>query len=137
MSKSKWNFGVKGWIIIFMCMIAYFIGGGINTDGLNIFVNALSEARGWDNAAMLTWSTYGGWAGVIFALIFGQITVRYKNGAKYVMIGSLAATVVAFYFYGHTTNYYVYALCVSVCAAVSCGISSGLSLLLSSTAYGM
>ena len=123
MSKSKWNFGVKGWIIIFMCMIAYFIGGGINTDGLNIFVNALSEARGWDNAAMLTWSTYGGWAGVIFALIFGQITVRYKNGAKYVMIGSLAATVVAFYFYGQTTNYYVYALCVSVCAAVSCGYS--------------
>ena len=123
MAKSKWNFGKRGWVIILMCMIAYFIGGGINTDGLNIFVGGLSEARGWDRAAMLTWSTYGGWIGIICALIFGQITVKYKNGAKHILVGTLLVTAVAFYFYGHTTNYYVYALCVSVCAAVACGYS--------------
>ncbi len=123
MTKSKWNFGGKGWIIIFMCMVAYFIGGGINTDGLNIFVGGLSEARGWDNAAMLSWSTYGGWIGIICALIFGQITVKYKNGAKYVLVGTLLITAATFYFYGHTHNYYVYALCVSICAAVACGYS--------------
>lgn len=59
--KSTMNFGRRGWVIIIMCLIAYYIGGGINTDGLNIFVGALSGARGWDRAAMLTWSTYGGW----------------------------------------------------------------------------
>ena len=53
---------------------------------------------------------------------FGQITVKYKNGAKYVLVGTLLIAA-AFYFYGHTHNYYVYALCISICAAVACGYS--------------
>lgn len=70
------SFGGWGWSMIFMCMIAYFIGGGINTDGLNIFVGALSGARGWDRAAMLSWSTYGGWIAILFTFIFGHIIVK-------------------------------------------------------------
>lgn len=117
------NFGRRGWVIIIMCLIAYYIGGGINTDGLNIFVGALSGARGWDKAAMLTWSTYGGWVGIVLSLLFGHLTVKKKNGAKYVLVGSLLVTAVAFYFYGHTQTYGVYALCVGVCAAFSSGYS--------------
>lgn len=121
--KSTMNFGCRGWVIIFMCLIAYYIGGGINTDGLNIFVGALSGARGWDRAAMLTWSTYGGWIGIVLSLLFGHLTVKKKNGAKYVLVGSLLVTAVAFYFYGHTQSYGVYALCVGTCAAFACGYS--------------
>lgn len=121
--KSTMNFGRRGWVIIIMCLIAYYIGGGINTDGLNIFVGALSGARGWDRAAMLTWSTYGGWVGILLSLLFGHLTVKKKNGAKYVLVGSLLVTAVAFYFYGHTQTYGIYALCVGVCAAFSSGYS--------------
>ena len=81
------------------------------------------EARGWDRAAMLTWSTYGGWAGILLSFLFGQITVKIKRGAKYVMIATLFITAVAFYFYGHSDNYAVYAFCVATCAAVACGYS--------------
>ena len=115
------SFGGWGWSIIFMCMIAYFIGGGINTDGLNIFVGALTEARGWDRAAMLSWSTYGGWIAIIFTFIFGQIIV--KKGAKVVFVGTLFLTAVAIFFYGHTQNFAVYAVSVAACSILSAGYS--------------
>ena len=55
------NFGKWGWSTILMCLVAYFIAGGVSTDGLNIYVNALSGIRGWSTASMLSFSTYGGW----------------------------------------------------------------------------
>lgn len=125
-STSKQNnkansFGGWGWSIIFMCMIAYFIGGGINTDGLNIFVGALSGARGWDSAAMLSWSTYGGWIAIFFTFIFGHIIV--KKGAKVVFVSTLFLTAIAIYFYGHTHNFAVYAISVASCSILSTGYS--------------
>ena len=115
------SFGGWGWSMIFMCMIAYFIGGGINTDGLNIFVGALSGARGWDRAAMLSWSTYGGWIAILFTYIFGHIIV--KKGAKVVFVGTLFLTAIAIYFYGHTQNFAVYAISVAACSILSAGYS--------------
>ena len=115
------SFGGWGWSMIFMCMIAYFIGGGINTDGLNIFVGALSGARGWDRAAMLSWSTYGGWIAILFTFIFGHIIV--KKGAKVVFVGTLFLTAIAIYFYGHTQNFAVYAISVAACSILSAGYS--------------
>ena len=62
---TSFSYGAWGWSTIIMCMLAYFIAGGVGTDGLNIYVGALSGLRGWEKASMLAFSTYGGWIAVI------------------------------------------------------------------------
>ncbi|WP_316861092.1 MFS transporter [uncultured Cohaesibacter sp.] len=121
--KVKLNASPRGWSILFMCLVAYFISGALNTDGLNIFVSALSSERGWARSDMLVWSTYGGWIGLICAYYFGEITSRFQKGAQWVMVGSLVVSAIAFYFYGNSDNYTIYAICVMACSAMSLGYS--------------
>ncbi len=115
------NFGKWGWSTIFMCLIGYLISGGVSTDGLNIYVGALTELRGWDRAAMLSFSTYGGWIGVILAFVFGTVIVEKVARTKWIHIGTLLVTAAAMYFYGHTQHFAVYAVCVMVVSCMTAG----------------
>lgn len=115
------SFGKWGWSTIFMCLIGYMISGGVSTDGLNIYVGALTELRGWDRAAMLAFSTYGGWIGVILAFVFGTVIAAKVARAKWVHIGTLLVTALAMFFYGHTQNFAVYAICVMTVSSMTAG----------------
>lgn len=117
------NFGAWGWSTILMCLVAYFIAGGVGTDGLNIYVGALVGDRGWDRAAMLSFSTYGGWIGVVLTFILGQFTAKRMKSTKPIMIGTLLVTAILMYFYGHTTNFVFYAICVMGVSCFSVGYS--------------
>ena len=117
------NFGRWGWSTILMCLVAYFIAGGVSTDGLNIYVNALSGIRGWSTASMLSFSTYGGWIGVILTFILGHITAKNMKATKPIMIITLLITAVLMYFYGHTTSFPLYAVCVAGVSCISVGYS--------------
>lgn len=115
------NFGAWGWSTIIMCMIGYFISGGVATDGLNIYVGALSGIHGWDRTTMLSFSTYGGWIGIVLTFIFGHLIAKKVSMTKWIHIISLVITAIAMYFYGHTQNFGVYALCVMLVGAVNAG----------------
>lgn len=117
------NFGAWGWSTILMCLIAYFIAGGVGTDGLNIYVGALSAAHEWDRAAMLSFSTYGGWIGVVLTFVLGQITAKRMSSTKPVMVVTLLLTAVCMFFYGHTNNFAVYAVCVMGVSCLAVGYS--------------
>ncbi len=66
---------------------------------------------------MLSFSTYGGWIGVILAFVFGTMIAENVARTKWIHIGTLLVTAAAMYFYGHTQHFAVYAVCVM---AVSC-----------------
>lgn len=117
------NFGSYGWSMIIMCMIAYFIAGGVGTDGLNIYVGAVSGQQGWEQAGMLAFSTYGGWIGVIVTFILGHITAKRMQSTKPIMVITLLLTAVLMYFYGHTSNYALFGLCVAGVSFLSVGYS--------------
>lgn len=122
-SDAGFSYGKWGWSMIIMCLIAYFIAGGVGTDGLNIYVNALAGIRGWDSNAMLAFSTYGGWIAVIVTFILGDITARNMKATKPIMIVTTLLTAVAMYFYGHTTNYAVYGISVACVSILAVGYS--------------
>ena len=121
---TKSNFGKWGWITILVCLLAYFVGGMLVSDGLNIYVTGLVELRGWDRAEMLSWSTYGGWLGVVSTLIFAQIALKHRNGARWLMIITLLIAAVAIYTYGHSTTFVGYAISVVVTSVVYTGYGS-------------
>ncbi len=120
---TSFSYGKWGWSTIFMCMLAYFIAGGVGTDGLNIYVGALSGLRGWDQNAMLAFSTYGGWIAVVVTFILGHLTAKRMSWTKPIMIITTLLTAVCMYFYGHTTNFVVFGLCVMGVSIMSVGYS--------------
>lgn len=120
---TSFSYGAWGWSTIIMCMIAYFIAGGVGTDGLNIYVGALSGLRGWDRSSMLAFSTYGGWIGVVVTFILGHLTAKRMSWTKPIMIVTTLLTAVCMFFYGHTTNFYVFGLCVMGVSFLSVGYS--------------
>lgn len=56
-AAAKNNFGVKGWSIIFFCMLMYYNFAAWTADGMNIFTQAYSKAQGWDPSVLLSFST--------------------------------------------------------------------------------
>ena len=116
------NFGKWGWSIIIMCLIAYFISGGVAADGLNIYVGAITAVHPTlDAATMLSFGTYGGWIGVVITYIFGQITAKKLSLTKPILIGSLLATAILMYLYGHTDSTAVVCICIAGVSAISSG----------------
>lgn len=122
-SDTSFSFGKWGWSTVIMCLIAYLIAGGVSTDGLNIYVGALTGLRGWDKAAMLSFSTYGGWIGIILTFVFGHIVAKNMKATKWIMVGTLLVTAVLMYFYGHTQNFALYAICVAGVSCMTVGFS--------------
>lgn len=122
-SDMSANFGARGWSTIMMCLLAYFIGGGVNTDGLNIYVAAVSGQRGWPQEGMLAFSTYGGWVAVIFTFILGHMTAKRMQATKSIMIGTLLLSAVLMYFYGHTSSLVLLGVCVAGVSILSVGYS--------------
>lgn len=120
---TSFSYGKWGWSTIIMCMLAYFIAGGVGTDGLNIYVGALSGLRGWERADMLAFSTYGGWIAVVVTFILGHLTAKRMSWTKPIMIITTLLTAVCMYFYGHTTNFVVFGLCVMGVSVMSVGYS--------------
>lgn len=111
----KSNFGRHGWSTILLCLIVYFIGGALTTDGQNIFPYALESANGWNPNIILTFSSIGGWIGIISSMIFAHIMI--KTGPKRILVILLILTGVSFFIYGNTQSYGV-ALCMVVLIAI-------------------
>ncbi|MBQ9814508.1 MAG: MFS transporter [Lachnospiraceae bacterium] len=116
------NFGKWGWSIIIMCLIAYFISGGVAADGLNIYVGAITAVHPTlDAAKMLSFSSIGGWIGVVVTYICGQITAKNLKATKPIMIVTLFITAILMYLYGHTDSTALVCVCIAGVSAIGCG----------------
>ena len=75
-NDQKSNFGKWGWLMIFICFFSYYIGGGLGTDGANIYLSALSENKGYSQAALLLAGTYGGWINIVTILLYAKVVQK-------------------------------------------------------------
>ena len=121
-ADTKSNFGKWGWSTIILCAIAYFFSGSLGTDGLNIYVPALVDANGFDRATLLSFATYGGWVGIIAALIYGNIAM--KKGSKLILIPTLVVAGITFISMGYTKSIAIACLSMAILSICTAGFGT-------------
>lgn len=89
--KSTGNFGKKGWLMIFYCMLLFMVSSA-GTDTSNIFYPALAEFNGWPYATLTAAALP---ASVLSGFIVAAVgTVIKKKGVKFVTLINLVAVAV-------------------------------------------
>lgn len=111
-ADQKSNFGVKGWLLILFGIILYFLGSGATADGMNVTVPAFSAQYGWSSGILFSFSTVGGWVGILGAALFGAIADR--KGARTAIASGLALGAAALWIWGHATTLFLFGLAVSL-----------------------
>jgi MFS family permease len=110
--NQKSDFGFTGWLLVVYGMLLYFVASGVSADGLNVVVPAFAEKYGWSMGTLFGFSTIGGWAGILGAVIFGIIAE--KKGAKITIISGLALGAAALLLWGNATTLFQFGLAVSL-----------------------
>ena len=95
-NKSMFSFGIKGWGILFFCMVCYFILSWIGNDASNIFVPILG-AEGYDPGAIYSLITIAGWISVPFIFV-GGIVARKSN--KVTLLLGFACAIIGCFLFG-------------------------------------
>lgn len=123
--KTKFNFGVKGWLFTLYCAIAWmFISGGWwNGTAQNTMVNIKAEQLGVDNAAILGLHGVVGYISLFVMLFIGILFGKYKTHVMQTLIMVVGGIVLCFY--GSVNTWAAYAvvfLCIDVMANVTSNI---------------
>lgn len=120
--KGSSNFGKKGWMIIIISVLYFYLSTAVTSDGANM-INAVLQAKfGLTSLSPLTLGqTLGGWLTVLTIPVFTAISM--KNGAKSVIITSLVIFAVCTYFIFNAQSVIVYQIAVTVACATLIGFS--------------
>lgn len=93
-SNARSNFGRRGWSIILMEGIMFWVASGSNTHGLNVIIPTLSAAYGLDNNTLLFLATPATWGSVIASFVCAKYCE--KKGAKSTIMTCLFACGICF-----------------------------------------
>lgn len=116
------NFGSKGWMIIIISILYFYLSTAVTSDGANMINAVLQQKFGLDNLAPLTLGqTLGGWLTVLTIPLFTALSN--KSGAKTVIICALAVFGVCTYFIFNAPSVTVYQIAVTVACATLVGFS--------------
>lgn len=120
--KGSSNFGKKGWIIVLISMIYFYLSSAVTSDGANTINAVMMQKFGLSNLAPLTLGqTLGGWLTVATIPIF--TTVATKKGAKSVIVVALALFGICTYFIFNAASVLIYQIAVTVACATLVGFS--------------
>ncbi|WP_315567584.1 MFS transporter [Aggregatibacter aphrophilus] len=101
-SKSKFNFGSRGWIVIIFQASLFWVMAGCVTHGLNVILPALSELYQLDYNELLFFVTPASWASIPAAPFFAWIIE--KKGIKFNIIFSIVMTAICFGALGYCSS---------------------------------
>ena len=120
--KGSSNFGKKGWMIVIISVIYFYLSTAVTSDGANT-INAVMQGKfGLDNLAPLTLGqTLGGWLTVLTIPLFTLLAK--KGGAKNVILAALGIFGVCTYFIFHASSVGMYQIAVTVACATLIGFS--------------
>lgn len=115
----KSNFGVRGWILIIIGWLCFYMSASAVNDSLNVTIPLFTKLYGWSDGAVSRIGTYSGWFGAILTLP-AAILMR-KKGSKLVLILSELFMCVCVGALGFITNIFVYAVnFVMITLAANC-----------------
>lgn len=126
-NKVQYNFGKKGWIIIFYTIFLVYFMTGMTVDGLNAIVPGLASLRGWDNSQILAISTPASIVALVLVMPSGYIIS--KIGLKKTTVLSMVLGGLTMIWYGQAKSLMSYAISLTLMItfvntfAVICGFS--------------
>ena len=111
------NFGAKGWFIVIISIVYFYLSTAVTSDGLNVINNYLSETLQVGMSSLTIFATVGGWLTLISIPLFTKLAE--KKGAKITLITSMVIFAVSVYFIYHATSVIEYGVAMVVgCMAV-------------------
>lgn len=111
------NFGAKGWFIVIISIVYFYLSTAVTSDGLNVINNYLSENFKVGMSSLTIFATVGGWLTLVSIPLFTKLAE--KRGARDTIIASLVIFGISVYFIYHATSVLVYGIAMVVgCMAV-------------------
>ena len=93
------NFGPKGWFIVIISIVYFYLSTAVTSDGLNVINDYLSNHFQVGMSNLTIFATVGGWLTLVSIPLFTALAQ--KKGAKVTIITSLAIFGAAVYFIYH------------------------------------
>lgn len=105
---NLFNFG-KGWLVIVLCMIMFYMICAIATDGTNLTAPNVATILGVDQGAVITRNGYAGLAAIIYFIVMSQLAPK-LGGVKIGALNMIIASI-GFYFMQNPTSLNMYTIC--------------------------
>lgn len=111
------NFGSKGWFIILISIVYFYLSTAVTSDGLNVINNYLVGKFSVSMSSLTIFATAGGWLTLVSIPLFTKLANA--KGAKSAIISSLVIFIFATYFIYHADSLIVYGIAMTLgCMAV-------------------
>ena len=120
--KGSSNFGAKGWLIVIISVVYFYLSTAVTSDGANMINAVLQEKFGLSSLAPLTLGqTLGGWLTVLTIPVFTRLTK--SKGVKSVIIVSLIIFAICNFFIFNPANVLTYQIALTISCATLVGFS--------------
>lgn len=106
------NFGPKGWFIVIISIVYFYLSTAVTSDGLNVINDYLSNHFQVGMSSLTIFATVGGWLTLLSIPIFTKLAE--KKGAKLTIITSLAIFAFAVYFIYHANSVLMYGIAMII-----------------------
>ena len=105
---AKANFGTRGWILIIIGWMCFYMSASAVNDSLNVTIPLFKSLYGWSDGSISRIATYSGWVGALLTLPAAM--VMRKKGTRFVLLCSEAIMCFCVLMLGFITDVFVYAL---------------------------
>lgn len=106
------NFGSKGWFIVLISIVYFYLSTAVTSDGLNVIQNYLTGVFGVGMSSLAVYATIGGWLTLITIPLFTKLATA--KGVKTTIIVSLAIFIVSVYFVYNAQNALMYGIAMII-----------------------
>jgi len=119
-NDARSNFGPRGWILVFIGMLCFYVGTGAVNDGLNTIVPMFTERYGWDSGTLLAMSSVSGILSGIGGIFLGVLVNKF--GVKKMMLFSIGLLAVSTFSWGFVKSVPLYFICLLGCVLAQGGM---------------
>ena len=120
-SKTKSNFGRKGWGILLLTFLSIMFMSSIVYDSLNVTIAVFSEKYNINPATLYIFSTICAWISVIGAVFWGMVCT--KKTIRFAWAAALFLTTAVCVVWGFAPNPGVYFTCLAIASVAGMGFA--------------
>lgn len=120
-SKTKSNFGRKGWGILLLAFFSIMFMSSIVYDSLNVTIVVFAEKYNINPATLYIFSTISAWISVLGAVFWGVVSKKKTN--RFAWAAALFLTTVTCLLWGFSPNPSVYFICLAIASIAGMGFA--------------
>jgi MFS transporter, OFA family, oxalate/formate antiporter len=120
-SKTKSNFGKKGWGVLLLAFFSIMFMSSIVYDSLNVTIVVFAEKYGINPATLYIFSTIAAWISVIGAVFWGVVSKKRTN--RFAWATALFLTTAICLLWGSAPNPGIYFVCLAIASVAGMGFA--------------